>query len=61
MFIKPLVSMYVNVPFSETKAYIYILRKILEFKVILAVIRFPGYANHYKNRIFDYQNTHSKS
>ena len=44
MFIKPLFSMYINVPFPVSKAYIDNLREML--KVIL-----PGYANHNKYRI----------
>ena len=43
--------MYVNVPFSDVRASIDTLREILEFKVILAVIRFPGYAYHFEYRI----------
>ena len=64
MFIKPLFSIYIIVPLSKSRANIDTLREMLKFKVILAVIRLHGYANHYKYRItffFDYQKTHSKS
>ena len=46
MFIKPLFSMYINVPFLVSKTYIDTLREMLEFKVVIAVIRLPGYPNH---------------
>ena len=52
--------MYIHVPFSESRAHIDILKEMLEFKVILAVIRLPDNANHYTYRITFFRSSKHK-